>query len=202
MYAFTVNAYYEPTSNSINFPAGILQNPYFDPSYIDISINFGGAGMIMGHELTHGFDDQGRMYDGTGKLNNWWQNATAEQFVKKSQCLANQYSQFQILPGTFVNGNLTLGENIADNGGIKSAMNAYKSYVGTNLNLPLFFVAFAQGWCAKATDEFWKTMVQTNVHSPAKFRVLGPLMNLPEFADTFQCPTGSVMNPSTRCPVW
>eukprot|EP00005_Dracoamoeba_jomungandri_P004977 CAMPEP_0174257170 /NCGR_PEP_ID=MMETSP0439-20130205/6331_1 /TAXON_ID=0 /ORGANISM="Stereomyxa ramosa, Strain Chinc5" /LENGTH=657 /DNA_ID=CAMNT_0015340135 /DNA_START=66 /DNA_END=2039 /DNA_ORIENTATION=- len=202
MTADTVNAYYEPTDNSINFPAGIMQNPYFSISR-ELPENYGGVGVIMGHELTHGFDDQGRMYDGHGKLSNWWQNSTLEHYENSTKCMVKQYSSFEVLPGVYVNGNQTLGENIADNGGVLNAYNAYTSHVGVdNADYPLHFVAYAQGWCAKATEQYAKLQVQTDVHSPAKFRVIGPLMNFDAFAKTFSCPLGSTMNPTTKCVVW
>lgn len=204
MEAFVVNAYYSPQSNSINFPAGILQPPYFNYSSPDLQAqNFGGAGLIMGHELSHGFDDQGRLYDGSGALKNWWSKASSAAFDKKTACLVDQYSKFEVLPGVFVNGNLTLGENIADNGGATVQTAAYTKLVGKeNANLRLLWVSYAQTWCAKARPSFEKLRVQTDVHSPPKFRVLGPLMNLPAFAEEFECPAGSVMNPAKRCPVW
>lgn len=166
----------------------------------------------MGHELTHGFDNQGRDYDGQGKLTNWWLPATSTKFDQKVQCVINQYSQFEVLPNLYVNGKLTQGENIADMGGIKNSYNAFKTVIGNQADAPsivpgltnmeLFFVSFAQGWCEKATDEALRNQVETNPHSPAKFRVLGPLINLPEFSDTFKCASGTPMNPTSRCQVW
>eukprot|EP00455_Lapot_gusevi_P043614 TRINITY_DN532_c0_g1_i3.p2 TRINITY_DN532_c0_g1~~TRINITY_DN532_c0_g1_i3.p2 ORF type:complete len:286 (+),score=139.83 TRINITY_DN532_c0_g1_i3:32-859(+) len=209
----TVNAYYEPTSNSINFPAGILQNPFFDASF-SIPVNYGGIGMVMGHELSHGFDDQGRLYDGHGKLTNWWANSTSQAFQQRAQCLIDQYSNFEILPGVHVNGALTLGENIADNGGIKTAFNAYRSVMPVHegvrasrmmaevTNDQLFFISFATGWCTKSTDDYKRLRVKTDVHSPPKFRVIGPLQNLPAFATAFNCPAGSYMNPTNKCQLW
>jgi putative endopeptidase len=207
----TVNAYYDPTRNQMVFPAGILQQPFFNVSFPK-AMNHGGVGMVMGHELTHGFDNQGRDYDGTGRLTNWWLPATSSKFDQKVQCVIQQYSQFEVLPNVYVNGKLTQGENIADMGGIKNSYNAFKTVIGNQADAPsivpgltnmeLFFVAFAQGWCEKATDEALKNQVETNPHSPAKFRVLGPLINLPEFSDTFKCAQGTPMNPTSRCQVW
>jgi len=207
----TVNAYYDPTRNQMVFPAGILQQPFFNVSF-PYAMNAGGIGMVMGHELTHGFDNQGRDFDGHGKLTNWWLESTSKQFNTKVQCVIDQYSKFEPIPGVFVNGKLTQGENIADLGGIKNSFNAYLTTVGNEANQPsivpnlsnsqLFFVAFAQGWCEKATDEYIRVQVETNPHSPAKYRVLGPLIDLPQFSDTFKCSSGSPMNPSTRCIVW
>eukprot|EP01118_Nematostelium_gracile_P010954 TRINITY_DN3848_c0_g1_i1.p1 TRINITY_DN3848_c0_g1~~TRINITY_DN3848_c0_g1_i1.p1 ORF type:complete len:669 (-),score=183.66 TRINITY_DN3848_c0_g1_i1:1-1983(-) len=207
----TVNAYYDPTRNQMVFPAGIMQQPFFNASFPP-AMNAGGIGMVMGHELTHGFDDEGRDYDGTGRLTNWWENSTSVEFDARVQCVIKQYSQFEVIPGVFVNGKLTQGENIADMGGIKNTFHSFlKSNAATAnetsivpgfTNAQLLFISFAQGWCEIATDEALRNQVQTNPHSPAKFRVLGPLINLPEFAETFSCPSGSYMNPTQRCQVW
>jgi len=205
----TVNAYYDPEKNQMVFPAGILQDPFFNDQFPDC-MNYGGIGMVQGHELTHGFDNQGRDYDGDGVLEDWWLPQTSEKFDAKVQCMINQYSNFQIIPGVFVNGQLTQGENIADNGGIGNAFRAYRALVGdqvlnspsivSNLtNAQLFFVAFGQTWCEKATDDYYRVAVQTDPHSPAPFRILGPLMNFPSFAQTFSCPAGSYMNPQDPC---
>jgi len=206
----TVNAYYDPSRNQMVFPAGILQQPFFNVSYPP-SMNYGGIGLVMGHELTHGFDNQGRLYNGEGVLINWWDSATDKQFDSKVQCVIAEYSKFEVIPGVFVNGMLTQGENIADMGGIKNAFHAYSSLEdisqpsivpGYN-NGKLFFISYAQTWCEKATDAYRRVQVKIDPHSPAMFRVLGPLMNLPAFADVFKCPVGSRMNnPSTRCEVW
>ncbi|XP_043474740.1 endothelin-converting enzyme homolog isoform X2 [Leptopilina heterotoma] len=207
----TVNAYYTPTKNQIVFPAGILQSPFYDmenPS----SLNFGGMGVVMGHELTHGFDDQGREYDLHGNLHQWWNNATIEKFKNRTQCFVEQYSQFEI-DGRHVNGKQTLGENIADNGGLKAAYHAYittpKNYKD-QLQLPglnmthrqLFFLNFAQVWCSAVTSEAIGLQIEKDSHCPAKFRVIGPLSNLPEFSTEFNCPLGSKMNPTHKCEVW
>eukprot|EP01124_Arcella_intermedia_P027790 TRINITY_DN550_c0_g1_i1.p1 TRINITY_DN550_c0_g1~~TRINITY_DN550_c0_g1_i1.p1 ORF type:complete len:663 (-),score=90.37 TRINITY_DN550_c0_g1_i1:46-2034(-) len=210
MTAPTVNAYYDPSRNQMVFPSGILQQPFFNVSYPN-AMNYGGIGLVMGHELTHGFDNQGRLYDGNGLLTNWWSDATNQKFNDKVQCVIDQYSKFEILPGVFVNGELTQGENIADMGGIKNAFHAYSqvedingpSIVSGFTNGQLFFLSFGQTWCQKATDEHWRVSTQTDPHSPGIFRVLGPLMNLPAFADVWSCPAGSRMNnPATRCQVW
>lgn len=211
MTADTINAYYDPTRNEMVFPAAILQAPYFDVSRPP-AMNFGGGGMIMGHELTHGFDSSGKDYDGNGKLTNWWQPGTSQQFNDKVQCVINQYSQFEVLPGVFIDGKLTQGENVADMGGIKNSYDAYLSLYGPEANQPsivpgltniqLFFVAYGQGWCGVARPEYLKNQVKTDPHSWARFRTLGPLMNFPSFAKTFSCPSGSYMNPTNRCEVW
>jgi len=200
MFADTVNAYYDPHTNSLSIPAGILQYPYFS-SANDPALNFAGAGVIVGHENSHGFDDQGSQFDGTGLLKNWWSPSSLANFQEKTACMIKQYSQYEVLPGVYVNGNLTIGENIADNGGVKTSYNAYMNTVPSP-NPALFFVAYAQGWCSVATPQFLEEQVQVDVHSPAKFRAIGPLQNRPEFASTFSCPAGSAMNPSTKCEVW
>lgn len=211
MTAPTVNAYYDPTLNEMVFPAGILQQPFFNHSFPP-EMNAGGIGMVMGHELTHGFDNQGRLYDGTGTLNNWWMPDTGKKFDAKVQCVIDQYSKFSPIPGVHVNGKLTQGENIADMGGIKNSFSALSTLLGKAVNDPsivpklsrgqLFFVAFAQGWCTKASDAYYRLHAATDPHSPPMFRVLGPLMNLPAFSTTFNCPAGSPMNPPDRCEVW
>jgi putative endopeptidase len=212
MTAATVNAYYDPTKNEMVFPAGILQTPFFNATGFPLPMNYGGIGMVMGHELSHGFDNQGRDYDGTGLLRDWWQPETSKRFNERVQCIIDQYSKFQPIPGVFVNGKLTQGENIADNGGIKLSYHAFlkaagntapqPSIIPTLSNSQLFFVNFAQGWCAKWTDAMTRIRVKTDPHSPPRFRVLGPLMNFPEFSDAFTCPSGSNMNPTQRCAVW
>jgi len=207
----TINAYYDPTRNEMVFPAGIMQTPYFNLSW-PWSMNFGGLGMIMGHENTHGFDNQGRDYDGTGQLIDWWTKSSSENFNSRVQCVIDQYSQYEVLPGVYVNGELTQGENIADMGGIKNAYYAYKKLAGSEFNNPsiikglsnvqLFFVAYAQGWCEVATPQALEVQVKTDPHSPARYRVIGPLQDLPEFSQVFSCPVGSYMNPRSRCEVW
>jgi predicted metalloendopeptidase len=211
MTAQTVNAYYDPTLNEMVFPAGILQQPYFNHSYPP-EMNAGGIGVIMGHELTHGFDNQGRLYDGKGVLSNWWEPATSKKFDDKVQCVIDQYSKFSPIPGVYVNGKLTQGENIADMGGTKNSYHSISTQLGTKINDPsivpklnrgqLFFLAYAQGWCSKASDEYYRLHIATDPHSPPEFRVLGPLMNLDAFSTTFNCPAGSPMNPTNRCEVW
>ncbi|XP_037045655.1 neprilysin-3 isoform X2 [Bradysia coprophila] len=208
----TVNAYYTPTKNQIVFPAGILQLPFFDISNPK-SLNFGAMGVVMGHELTHAFDDQGREYDKFGNLHQWWNNKTIDRFKERANCLSKQYEQYKI-NGKNLNGKQTLGENIADNGGLKAAFNAYiKSKNETDsdmLLLPginmthrqLFFVSFAQVWCSAVTDETTNLQIEKDPHSPPKFRVIGPLSNLKEFSEEFQCKMGSPMNPVKKCEIW
>ncbi|KAG6794346.1 endothelin-converting enzyme isoform X3 [Apis mellifera caucasica] len=207
----TVNAYYWPTKNQMVFPAGILQSPFYDMENPN-SLNFGGIGVVMGHELTHAFDDQGREYDLHGNLNHWWNNATIERFKNRTKCFVEQYSNFEI-NGRHVNGLQTLGENIADNGGLKAAYHAYlsipKSYKdqlplpGLNLtHRQLFFLNFAQVWCSAIMSEAVALQIEKDAHCPSKYRVIGSLSNLPEFAAEFNCPEGSRMNPVHKCEVW
>jgi len=217
MTASTVNAYYDPTLNTINFPAGIIQQPFFNASW-PMAANFGGIGMVMGHELTHGFDDQGCQYNGTGELVNWWPQSVVDQFKNRTRCIAEQYSKF-LVPyssneGDYVNGNLTLGENIADNGGIHLAHNAYQAYFAKKQAEPLpptnppisgdqfFFLSFAQNWCSLIRPQTAAQLLRTDVHSPPFARVNGPLQNLQAFADAYQCPSGSPMNPEKKCLLW
>ncbi|XP_011139623.1 endothelin-converting enzyme homolog isoform X2 [Harpegnathos saltator] len=207
----TVNAYYTPTKNQIVFPAGILQSPFYDMENPN-SLNFGGIGVVMGHELTHAFDDQGREYDMHGNLNQWWNDATIEKFKSRTECFVNQYDTYEV-QGRHVDGRQTLGENIADNGGLKAAYHAYrampKSYKdqlplpGLNLtHRQLFFLNFAQVWCSAVTPEAVTLQIEKDSHTPPRYRVIGPLSNLPEFAAEFNCPNDSKMNPSHKCEVW
>ncbi len=207
----TVNAYYNPLANEMVFPAGILQEPFFRRDFPP-PMNFGAIGMVMGHELTHGYDDEGRKFDPTGKLVEWWEPEVSKRFDERAQCVDDLYSSYEVVPGGKINGRLTLGENIADLGGIKEAYLAWRkyaaehaqpaSYVQGLTNDQLFFVAYAQGWCSKSTDEFKRMMLTINPHSDARFRVIGPLTSLPAFAETFQCKPGSSMAPEKRCEVW
>ncbi|TDG39456.1 hypothetical protein AWZ03_014122 [Drosophila navojoa] len=208
----TVNAYYTPTKNQIVFPAGILQKPFFDINNPK-SLNFGAMGVVMGHELTHAFDDQGREYDKFGNINRWWDAKSIERFNEKAECIANQYSGYK-LNGRNLNGKQTLGENIADNGGLKAAYHAYMKtkldknadilkLPGLNLTHPqLFFVSFAQVWCSSTTDETNLLQMEKDPHSPSQFRVIGTLSNMKEFADVFNCKADTRMNPTKKCEVW
>ncbi|XP_078206477.1 endothelin-converting enzyme 2 isoform X8 [Callithrix jacchus] len=207
----TVNAYYLPTKNEIVFPAGILQAPFYARNHPK-ALNFGGIGVVMGHELTHAFDDQGREYDKEGNLRPWWQNESLAAFRNHTACMEEQYNQYQV-NGERLNGRQTLGENIADNGGLKAAYNAYKAWLrmhGEEQQLPavgltnhqLFFVGFAQVWCSVRTPESSHEGLVTDPHSPARFRVLGTLSNSRDFLRHFSCPVGSPMNPGQLCEVW
>ncbi|XP_034950226.1 endothelin-converting enzyme homolog [Chelonus insularis] len=209
----TVNAYYTPTKNQIVFPAGILQSPFYDMENPN-SLNYGGIGVVMGHELTHAFDDQGREYDLNGNLHKWWNNATIDRFKNQTECFVDQYNNYEI-NNHHINGRQTLGENIADNGGLKAAYHAYLNSTQkdstSSLFLPglphlnhrqLFFVNFAQVWCSVITPEALNLQVEKDSHCPPKFRVIGPLSNLPEFSQEFHCKKGSRMNPADKCEVW
>jgi putative endopeptidase len=207
----TVNAYYSPRTNDINFPAGILQPPFYDPT-LDAAANYGAIGSVMGHEMTHGFDDQGRHYDGSGNLREWWTPADAAAFEERAACLVKQYGDFTAVGDLKVNGRLTLGENIADNGGMRLAYAALaKALKGAapppidGLSAPQrFFVAYAQAWCGNATDQDKRRRALTDPHSPGEFRVNGVVANQPEFARAFSCPAGSPMAPppDKMCRVW
>ncbi|KAI8083066.1 uncharacterized protein BX664DRAFT_267384 [Halteromyces radiatus] len=217
-----VNAYYNPTVNEIVFPAGILQNPFFGSNYPDY-LNYGGIGVVVGHELTHGFDSMGRHYDGNGRLVEWWTNATSEAFDEKASCFVKQYNNFTVDAGNgekiHVKGKQTLGENLADNGGLGEAYMAWKRRYDSdreckkynNQRLPglddltpnkLFFVNFGRVWCNKMTQERAKQRVLTDEHSPARWRVNGAVQNSQHFAQVFQCPLGSAMNPKEKCELW
>ncbi|XP_056138989.1 endothelin-converting enzyme 2b isoform X1 [Lampris incognitus] len=207
----TVNAYYIPTKNGIVFPAGILQAPFYAHDHPK-ALNFGGIGVVMGHELTHAFDDQGREYDKEGNLRSWWLNSSVEAFGRRTECMVQQYSRYAD-NGENLNGKQTLGENIADNGGLKAAYHAYRSWVkrnGEEKRLPavnltndqLFFVGFAQVWCSVRTPESAHEGLVTDPHSPPRYRVIGTLSNSPDFTQHFQCPQGTPMNTGHRCEVW
>jgi endothelin-converting enzyme/putative endopeptidase len=200
------NAFYDPSSNSITVPTGIMDLPFFDPRAS--LLNFSELGMVVGHEMTHGFDNSGRHFDGDGTLRNWWSDSAATEFNTRAQCLVDQYSKFSPAPGLFVDGKRTLGENIADHGGMRLAIAVLKSQseqlppvAGLN-GAQQFFVSYGQMWCTKVADDYVATLLKRDVHSPAKFRVNGVLSNQPEFADAFQCAPGKAMNPPARCQVW
>jgi predicted metalloendopeptidase len=207
----TVNAYYTPLFNEIVFPAGILQPPFFHKDFPS-ALAYGGIGMVVGHELTHGFDDQGRKFDPKGKLVEWWEPEVAKKFEERAQCVVDQYEKFEVEPGVHVNGRLTLGENIADIGGLKQGYDAYEAWekrsggpgpsLGTLTPEQLFFVAHAQVWCSLTTPEQARLRITTDPHSPGEFRVVGPIQNHPAFAEAFKCAPGSPMNPVAKCEVW
>ncbi|MFT3768552.1 MAG: M13 family metallopeptidase [Minicystis sp.] len=210
MSAPTVNAYYEPQLNHMVFPAGILQPPFFSPK-AHIPVNLGGMGMVVGHELTHGFDDQGAQFDARGNLANWWSADDVNRFKTKTDCVADQYGGYEAIPGVKLNGKLTLGENIADGGGVKLAFYAYRAMrkdatevvkAGGFTEDQQFFLGVGQAWCFKQSDELARLRAQVDPHSPSKFRVNGPLSNLPEFAEAFSCKDGTAMRRANACKVW
>jgi len=209
----TVNAQYSPTWNDITFPAGILQPPFFDPQ-ADDAVNYGGMGAVIGHEMTHGFDDQGRQFDAQGNLRDWWTPDDATRFKARAQRVVDQFDSYTVVDSaTHVQGRLTLGEDIADLGGLKVAYAAFQmSLKGKKHPLKIdgftpeqrFFLAWAQIWRSKATDQSLRNQVVTDPHAPAVWRVMGPLSNLPEFAQAFGCKKGDVMvrADSLRAEIW
>jgi len=208
MTAPTVNAFYSPQYNSINFPAGILQPPFFDPRR-DIALNFGAAGAVIGHEMTHGFDDQGRKFDGQGNLRDWWTPADAAEFEKRAACIANQYSGFTAVDDLKLNGRLTLGENTADNGGLRVALMALHDVLQGKQDIvdgftpdQRFFLGFAQIWCENSTPQAERQNALTNPHSPGRYRVNGTLQNMPEFQQAFSCKANQPMVSENACRVW
>lgn len=207
----TVNAYYSPLENNINFPAGILQPPFYTNT-ADMAANLGAIGTVVGHELTHGFDDQGRRYDADGNLRDWWTKQDAEEFQKRVDCIVNQYSAFSPVEGANVNGKLTLGENGADNAGIRLSYMALlgglengsvsKEKIDGYTPQQRFFLGFAQVWCESQRPEAVRQQVRTNPHSPGQFRVIGTVQNQPEFGQAFGCSAGQPMMPEKACRVW
>ncbi|XP_026818159.1 neprilysin-2-like [Rhopalosiphum maidis] len=209
-----INAFYSYDENSIQLPAGILQGAFFSsdrPRYM----NYGAIGFVIGHEITHGFDDQGRKYDKQGNLRDWWAEETKKRFLEKVTCIIRQYGNYTSQEvGLKLNGVNTQGENIADNGGLKQAYNAYKVWSkrhGVEPRLPglrdytpeqMFWVSAANVWCSKYRPEALKTEITSNSHSPDRFRVIGPFSNLEDFSNDFRCPLGSNMNPVKKCQVW
>jgi len=209
-----VNAFYSSLENSIQFPAGILQGNFFDldrPAYM----NYGGIGWVIGHEITHGFDDQGRQFDADGNLAQWWEQSTNDNYLDKAQCIIWQYGNYTAKPINInLNGINTQGENIADNGGIKESYKAYKSWIhrnGIEPTLPgfaeftseqMFWISAGNTWCSKYRPFALERRVKTGAHSPGPFRVQGPFSNSPDFSRDFNCPLGSAMNPVDKCEVW
>jgi len=207
----TVNAYYEPLFNEMAFPAGILQPPMFGRN-MSRAVNFGAIGMVMGHEVTHGFDDEGRQFDADGNLRDWWSQTVNTEFNRRAQCVVDQYSSFKPLPDANLDGKLTLGENIADLGGLKLALLAYRAgqkspapapaVKGGHSDEQLFFLGMAQAWCEKRRPEFSRLLINVDPHSPAEFRVNGPLSNLPDFAAAWKCAPTAKMVRKNQCQVW
>jgi putative endopeptidase len=209
----TVNAYYSPSFNEIVFPAGILQPPFFDRS-MDDGVNFGGIGLVIGHELTHGFDDQGRKYDPEGNLHDWWTDQDGKEFEKRVSCVADEYSNFVAVDDLKLNGRLTLGENTADNGGARIALMALEHMIADDKTgkesrkidgytpEQRFFLGFGRVWCEKRRPEVSRTRVLTDPHSPGKYRVDGVVQNMPEFQKAWGCKAGQPMVAENACHVW
>jgi len=209
----TVNAYYSPPFNEIVFPAGILQPPFFDPR-MDDAVNFGGIGLVIGHELTHGFDDQGRKYDPQGNLHDWWTAEDGKEFEKRASCVADEYSGFTAVDDVKLNGRLTLGENTADNGGARIALAALEQMIASDKSgkegqkidgytpEQRFFLGFGRVWCEKSRPEMLRMRVLTDPHSPGKYRVDGVVENMPEFQKAWGCKTGQPMVAENACHVW
>ena len=212
----TVNAYYDPQLNSINFPAGILQPPYFDETQDD-AVNYGSIGAVIGHELTHGFDDEGRQFDGRGNLRDWWRKEDAKQFAERADCVANEYSAFVEIDDKHVDGKLTLGEDLADLAGLRLAFLAYAAKAketgvdrdaaggaayGGLTPAQQFFAAYGQSWCESTRPDAMRQRVAIDPHAPEQYRVNGVVQNLPAFAEAFHCKAGAPMSPAKQCTIW
>jgi putative endopeptidase len=209
----TVNAYYSGSENEIVFPAGILQPPFFDKS-MDDAVNFGGIGVVIGHELTHGFDDQGRKYDPQGNLRDWWTEQDGKEFEKRVSCVADEYSNFVAVDDLKLNGRLTLGENTADNGGARVALMALEHMIADDKTgkegqkidgytpEQRFFLGFGRVWCEKQRPEFARMRVSVDPHSPGKYRINGVVQNMPEFEQAWGCKAGQPMVSANACHVW
>jgi endothelin-converting enzyme/putative endopeptidase len=205
----TVNAYYDPQMNNINFPAGVLQPPVFDPTS-DAAPNYGDTGGTIGHELTHGFDDEGRQFDAEGNLRDWWTPEDAKQFQERADCISSQYSGYTIVDDIKINGKLTLGEDVADLGGLILAYMAWKTDTKGQKLDPIdaltpeqrFFIGYGQSWCGETRDETKRLRATVDEHSPEKYRANGVVSNMPEFQEAFHCKAGSPMVNQNRCRVW
>jgi putative endopeptidase len=209
----TVDAYYSASMNDINFPAGILQSPLYSVDATDAE-NYGHIGAVIGHELTHGFDDEGRKFDGNGNLSDWWTDEDAKKYEAMTDCEVKEYGGFTAVDDVKINGQLTLGENTADNGGLRLALVAYEQDAkrkGIDLNkkdasgwspMQQFFLAYGQDWCGENRPEQIRLQVQTDPHSPREFRVNGVIQNMPEFGKAFGCKPGQPMMPTNACHVW
>jgi putative endopeptidase len=207
----TVNAYYDPTENNINFPAGILQPPFYDFK-ADDGLNFGGIGAVIGHELTHGFDDQGAQFDAGGNLKSWWTAEDEKAFKDRTECIVKEYDNFVAVDDVHVRGKLTLGENTADNGGLRIAHMALLDTITKSGKTPQkidgyspeqrLFLGWGQIWCQNMTDQMSRLLALNNEHSPGKFRVNGVVQNMPEFQKAWGCKAGQPMVPQNACHVW
>lgn len=205
----TVNAYYNPLMNDINFPAGILQPPFYS-NRADDALNFGGMGAVIGHELTHGFDDEGRQFDASGNLRDWWTQQDGKAFEQHAQCIIDEYSGFTAVDEVKLNGKLTEGENIADNGGVRIAFMALNNSLKDKDVPPVdgftpqqrFFLGWGQVWCQNQKPEVARLRAQVDPHSPGRWRVNGVLRNMPEFQQAWGCKAGQSMVPANACRVW
>ncbi len=209
----TVNAYYNPPMNDINFPAGILQPPFYSQS-IDPAVNYGAIGVVIGHEMTHGFDDEGSRYDPQGNVRNWFTADDKAKFNQMTDCEVKEYGNFEPVPGQKLNGKLTLGENTADNGGIRISYQALQKVLAGEPEAERarkidgytedqrFFIAFAQVWCSNITDAYERVAAKTDPHSPGEFRTNGTVQNFEQFGKAFGCHTGQPMMPASACHVW
>jgi predicted metalloendopeptidase len=212
----TVNAYYNPLENNVNFPAGILQPPFYD-NRMDDGVNFGAIGAVIGHELTHGFDDEGRQFDAQGNLRDWWTPQDQKAFTEHAQCLVDEYNGFVSLKDdkdpkydVHLNGKLTLGENTADNGGLRIAYMALKDTLAGKDEPKIdgftpeqrLFLGWGQIWCSKMRPEAARQRALTDPHSPGKFRVNGVVSTMPEFQQAFGCKKGDAMVSENACRVW
>ena len=205
----TVNANYSPTQNNITFPAGILQPPFYD-NRADDAMNFGGIGAVIGHELTHGFDDQGSQFDAEGNLRDWWTASDKKQFEERTGCIKDQYASFVAVDDLRLNGKLTLGENTADNGGLRIAYMALLNTFAGKEPTPIdglsaeqrFFLGWANVWCQNRTDAYSRMLVTIDPHSPSKYRVNGTVSNMPEFREAYHCPATAPMVNQNACRVW
>jgi endothelin-converting enzyme/putative endopeptidase len=205
----TVNAYYDDQMNNINFPAGVLQPPLFDAAEDDAP-NYGDTGGTIGHELTHGFDDQGRQFDATGNLKDWWTPEDGKEFEKRAACISDQYSGYTIVDDIKINGKLTLGEDTADLGGLLLAYKAWKDATKGEKLEPIegltpgqrFFIGYGQSWCTNERDEIKRLRATTDPHSPEKYRANGVVSNMTEFQEAFHCKADAPMVRKDRCRVW
>jgi putative endopeptidase len=212
----TVNAYYNPAMNDINFPAGILQPPFYN-NKMDPAVNFGGIGVVIGHEMTHGFDDEGAQYDLNGNVRQWWTDEDFAKFKERSECTAKEYDGFTVAPGQNLNGHLTLGENSADNAGLRIAYRALMDTIAQSGTGPgyangekdgytpsqRFFIAFGQVWCQNQTEQVARVRAKTDPHSPGEWRANGSVQNFDEFGKAFGCKVGQPMMPASGgCRTW
>lgn len=205
----TVNAYYDPQMNDMNFPAAVLQPPLYDAK-LDSAPNYGNTGSTIGHELTHAFDDSGRQFDSKGNLRDWWRPSDGKEFNRRAQCISDQYATYTIVDNVKINSKLTLGEDVADLGGTILAYLAWREELKTRPSDPRdgftptqrFFVGFAQWACENNRPENLRVNALTNPHSPGKYRINGVVVNLPEFKEAFACKDGQAMVKKTPCQIW